>query len=424
MSWPASVCPPAYSPTGSAERLARSEIAKGREELAGRRHQHARAVDFMFRWCSGAVIGAVWLNADPPSPLVRSRDSRSRGRACERDLQAANQLKVLALLKLPLAKRLILQEDGTVLTSSGIQLNTAERAHVRALVSKEARDTLARFDSERDLKMRHEEALGVLRAMRAHESDDLAVRVGTAWAHIHHADLAHLLRDGASWLDESRSTVARLEASEASEEPFAAYVLARWHTAAGRIRFRLGDARTARDELTAAAKRATREDLWFCRADILSTLLRVRTDEHARVGTANEIRVVVRRFSTLREVMNRLAGRHGIDLGGVTALSGKLSRYLDAGGTGELGVSRERLADIIGLCDDREARRRCELLRGLVTLHFNRALLYAPNPRRGWAGDRDRSRELAWWCARAAFGVGDRHRLAQALRHLNALEAC
>jgi len=310
-----------------------------------------------------------------------------------------------------------------VLSAPAIPLSTLERAAVRALVAKEARDIIARFDSERDLKMRHEDALGVLRAMRAHECEDLAVRVGTAWAHIHHADLAHLLRNGHAWIDESRSAVARLEASEASKDPFAAYVLARWHTATGRIRFRLGDARTARAELTAAAKRATRDDLWFCRADILSTLLRVRTDESARVGTANEIGKVVQKFSTLREVMNRLAGWHSIDLGAVTTLENELSRHLAAGGTGELSVPRERLAEIIGLCDEREARRRCEMLRGLITLHFNRALLYAPNPRRGWLGDRDRSRALARWCARAAFGVGDRYRLAQALRHLNALEA-
>jgi hypothetical protein len=85
-------------------------------------------------------------------------------------------------------------------------------------------------------------------------------------------------------------------------------------------------------------------------------------------------------------------------------------------------VSRDRLAEVIGLCDGREARRRCEMLRGLITLHFNRALLCAPNPQRGWLGDPERSRELALWCARAAFGVGDRYRLAQALRHLKSLE--
>jgi hypothetical protein len=134
------------------------------------------------------------------------------------------------------------------------------------------------------------------------------------------------------------------------------------------------------------------------------------------------MRTAVRKFSTLREVMNRLAGRRGIDLGAVTSLASDLDRHLSAGGTGELGVSRDRLAEVIGLCDGREARRRCEMLRGLITLHFNRALLIAPNPQRGWAGDPERSIELGWWCARAAFAVGDRYRLAQALRHIKSLD--
>jgi hypothetical protein len=308
--------------------------------------------------------------------------------------------------------------------SPAIHLRGHEQADVRAPVAMEPRELLARFDSERDLQMRHHEALGVLRALRAHESEDLAVRVGMAWANILHADLSHLLRDGLAWIDESRSVVAQLEGSEeASADPFAAYVLARWHAAAGQILFRWGDTTAACIELTAAAKRCTREDLWFCRPDILSNLLRAQIGEHGGAGTEGEIRTAVRRFSTLREVMNRLAGRRGIDLGAVTSLAGDLAHHLSSGGTGELGVSREQLADVIGVCDARESRRRCEMLRGLVNLHFNRALLLAPNPQRGWAGELARSRELAWWCARAAFGVGDRYRLAQALRHLNSLGA-
>jgi hypothetical protein len=223
-------------------------------------------------------------------------------------------------------------------------------------------------------------------------------------------------------MTESRPFVAQLEGSEASGEPFAAYVLARWHAAAGRLRFRYGEARLARAELTAAAKRCTRKDLWFCRPDILSNLLRTQLDEHVRAGTERAMRTAVRKFSTLREVMNRLAGRRGIDLGAVTLLADDLDHHLRAGGTGALGVSRDRLEEVIGVCDAREARRRCEMLRGLITLHFHRALLVVPNPKRGWAGDLDRSRELAWWCARAAFAVGDRHRLAQALRHIASLE--
>jgi len=312
-----------------------------------------------------------------------------------------------------------------VRSSPALHLGDDERGGVRALAAMEPREILSRFDSERDLQLRHDEALGVLGALRAHESEDLAVRVGTAWAHIHHADLSHLLRDGLAWIDESRPIVAQLERSEqANADPFAAYVLARWHAAAGWIRFRYGDARAARVELTTAAKRCTRKDLWFCRADILTDLLRVRCDEHERIGTESAMRIAVRRFSTLREVMNRLAGRRGIDLGAVRSLAGDLALHLSTGGGGggELGVSRERLAEVIGICDPRESRRRCEMLRGLVNLHFRRAILLVPNPKRGWAGDRDRSRELAWWCARVSFGVGDRHRLAQALRHLTALE--
>jgi hypothetical protein len=304
-----------------------------------------------------------------------------------------------------------------------LDLGNDERPGGRSLTATEPRELLARFESERDLQMRHPEALAVLRAVGAHESDDLAVRVGTAWAHIHNADLAHLLREGRAWIDQSRPTVSLLETSkEASADPFAAYVLARWHAAAGRIRFRCGDARGALIELTAASKRSARRELWYCRPDILSQLLRVQIDEQARTGPEAAIRTAVRRFSTLREVMNRLAGRHGIDLGGVASLAGDLAHHLSSGGIGELGVSRDRLTDVIGLCDAREARRRCEALRGLVTLHLNRALLLVPDPERGWIGDRDRAREIAWWCARAAFGVGDRHRLAQALRHITALE--
>jgi len=313
-----------------------------------------------------------------------------------------------------------------LLSSPALQLVPYEQTDARAPITMDPREILERFDSERDLEMRHEEALALLHAQRAHESADLAVRVGTAWAHIRHADLSHLLRDGIAWIDQSRASVAQLEASEASAGPFAAYVLARWHAAAGRILYRCGDARIASIELTTAAKQCTRKDLWYVRPDILSDLLRVQIDlldSHGRTGTANASRMAVRRFSTLREVMNRLAGRRGIDLGAVRLFAGELAHHLGTGRTGKLGVSRERLAEVIGICDPREARRRCELLRGLINLHLNRALLIAPDHKRGWDGDRDRSRELAWWCAWAAFGVGDRHRLAQALRHLTSLEA-
>jgi hypothetical protein len=310
-----------------------------------------------------------------------------------------------------------------VLAGHALHLGNDELAG-RGLVAMEPREILSRFDSERDLQMRHHEALGVLRALRAHVSDDPVVRVGTAWAHILHADLAHLLRDGLAWIDESRSSVAQLEAAkEASDDPFAGYVLARWHAAAGRIRFRCGDTRAACIELTAAAKRCTRKELWFCRPDILSNLFRARLDEDTRAGTEAAIRTAVRRFSRLREVMNWLAGRRGIDLGAVASLAGALAHHLSLGSTGEPGVSREQLEEVIGICDARESRRRCEMLRGLVTLHFNRALLLAPDSKLGWVGDRDASRELGWWCARAAFGVGDRYRLAQALRHLASLES-
>lgn len=307
-------------------------------------------------------------------------------------------------------------------SSTALHLSLPFQPAARVLPSWEPRELLSRFDSEADLQMRHAEALDLLRAQGAHESEDLAVRVGAAWAQIHHADLSHLLGDGLAWVVRSRWIVAQLEAlPEASEDPFAAYALARWHAAAGRIRFRYGDSNAACLELTAAAKHAQRRDLWFCRPDILSHLLRARMDEPLAVGPTDAIRIAVRRFSTLREVMNRLAGRHGIDLGAVHGLSGELSLHLASGGKGLLGVSREQLASVIGVCDARESRRRCEMLRGLVSVHLNRALLFAPNPRQGWAGEPERSRDLGWWCARVAFAVGDRHRLQQALRHLHTL---
>lgn len=311
-----------------------------------------------------------------------------------------------------------------MLSDPSLLMDHSDSTGGRALVVGEPRDLIARFESEPDLQMRQDEALGLLRTLHAHESEDLVVRVGTAWAHILQADRSHLLRDALGWVERSRSSVAQLEASaQAASDPLAAYVIARWHAAAGRIRCRYGDARAAHFELTIAAKRCTRKDLWFLRPEILSTLLRVRVDETARIGTPAAMRTAVRRFSTLRDVMNRLAARRGIDLGAIMSFGGALVNHVSTGAVGPLGVSREQLEELIGVCDADEERRRCEMVRGLITLHFNRALLFVPDPKRGWVGDLERSRDIAGWCARAAFAIGDRYRLTQALRHIDSLGA-
>lgn len=312
----------------------------------------------------------------------------------------------------------------TMFAGTALQLGLEERASVRRRIPTEPRELLSRFDCEHDLQMRPQVTLGVLRALSAHESEDLAVRVGAAWAHILHADRTDVVRDGVAWIDRSRGLVAQLEGSrQASDDPFAAYVLARWYAAVGQIHLRSGDPRAARIALTAAAKRATRKDLWFCRPDILTNLLRAQLEERKQAGAEEPVATAVRRFSRLREVMNSLAGRHGIDLGAVTPLAGELARYLSASGPAELGASPALFEEVIGICNVPEARRRCEMLRGLINLHFQRSLLLAPNPSQSWAGDRERSRELAWWCARAAFGVRDRLRLNQVLHHISSLGA-
>lgn len=294
---------------------------------------------------------------------------------------------------------------------------------VRRLVELRSRQIIEQFEQESDVPMQHHEALGVLEALGAFHGDDLVASVGAWWARILHKDMSYLLLDGLECIAASRPSVEQLGRSAvAQSDPLAAYVLARWHDAAGRIQFRCGDMMAARLEFTAAAEFAQREALWFCRSDIQSNLQRAAFDEQEKVGEDRGLQAEHEAFQVLHDATLRLAAEHGVELAAIEpTLAPGLQAFI-ADPDRAIGGSSERLAAVLPVAGARSRLQGREFLRGLANVLHNLSIVSAPRPKRCWTGDIERARQQSWRSALIAYGLGDGYRLAQALRQGESLE--
>ncbi len=126
--------------------------------------------------------------------------------------------------------------------------------------------------------------------------DALVAYVGAAWCKMVAADVRHLLPSGLQILDESRAAATTLRESLSGPEQeqrysslIAAYAVARWHDAAGKLCYRVGDYTQARELTRIALGMAELHKLDRCRFDIASNGIRSGVEERKPGGQGGEI---------------------------------------------------------------------------------------------------------------------------------------
>jgi tetratricopeptide (TPR) repeat protein len=156
----------------------------------------------------------------------------------------------------------------------------------------EAIEVIVSYHAEYDRAMQQDVALGLLTIAGAFsqpgsEREALLLRVG--------AQMCGMIRDDVHL--ETFSAKMRLLASKHDAEalaqfadkphPVDRYVLARWHDAAGRSWYRIGNHTRAMTEAQAALTLVEQPpDLWWCWADVKSNLLRMRQEADTQVKRA------------------------------------------------------------------------------------------------------------------------------------------
>lgn len=170
-------------------------------------------------------------------------------------------------------------------------------AYVTNVTVEEAIEVIRSYHADYDRTMRQDVALGVLTIAGAFsrpgsDRESLLLRVG--------AQMCGMIRDDVHL--ETFSAKIRLLASKHdaealtrfvdSNDSIERYVLARWHDAAGRSWYRIGNHTRAMTEAQAALALVEQQpSLWWCWADVKSNLLRMRQEADAqvrRVATVGE----------------------------------------------------------------------------------------------------------------------------------------
>jgi tetratricopeptide (TPR) repeat protein len=147
-------------------------------------------------------------------------------------------------------------------------------------------ELILRYDADFDVPLRHGYALGILRMVGAFDPAPpadprrVAVRVGAHWCEIVRCDVNYDLVEGLRLIAASQADAERLRAGlEKDDDPFIAYVVARWFDGAGKIRYRLGSHSRARISFETAAGVAAAADLAWCLPDLRSNFSRSRFEE-------------------------------------------------------------------------------------------------------------------------------------------------
>jgi hypothetical protein len=147
-------------------------------------------------------------------------------------------------------------------------------------------ELILRYDADFDVPLRHGYALGILRMVGAFDPAPpadprrVAIRVGAHWCDIVRCDVNYDLVEGLRLIAASQADAERLRTRLGKDDdPFTAYVVARWFDAAGKIRYRLGSHSRARIAFATAAGIAAAADLTWCLPDLRSNYSRSRFEE-------------------------------------------------------------------------------------------------------------------------------------------------
>lgn len=269
-------------------------------------------------------------------------------------------------------------------------------------------DVIRGFDVDADVPLRQGLAIGLLRmsaAVRTHPSvlQEAVVTVGSSWCEIVHADVEYRLDDGLRLVTQSEDAVNDLEQRHESlsvTDLDVAYVLARWHDGAGKIRYRTTAYSRAVRDFEKAVHLARLHDLWWTLPDLQSNYERAR-------------------FEELRQGLTKKSDQYGTMLRELTA-------GLDAASS-----AAERTAATRGITlddphqvierrrsspTDIDALRALEFLRGFSSLLHNSSVAVHDDidrePGERIAASLDTSRRAA----AISIALGDEYRLPQALQ--------
>jgi len=283
-----------------------------------------------------------------------------------------------------------------------------------ALVSAPLEELVFRFDQDFDLPLEHHVGIGLLETRGtltpAGVLHDPVATVATYWMRMIQCDVRWDLLRGLEAVADSAGLVEGLRAEPMSK--YTAYVLARWHDAAGRLQFRCGDMMAARMAFARAHALAKHPALWYCRPDLESNLLRATFDEREKAGADHSLAVEARGFDDLLKRSMVTAERHYIRLN-LDQLQSRLEQALIQ--VTPVPAGEDLLAGMLG--DGVSPGEQREFLRGLANVLHNTSVVHKPEPRRSWDGNPDYAIKTARQSAALAFGLRDEVRLAQALRN-------
>ena len=179
--------------------------------------------------------------------------------------------------------------------------------------TEEALEIVRLFHAEYDRAMRQHVALGLLTIAGAfdRQGDDrtsVLLRVGAQMCGMIRDDVHLDVFAGKSRLLASSKDAAQLRSLAAADDHIARYVLARWHDAAARIWYRIGNHTRAMGEAGVAVELVRREpELWWCRADVESNRLRMQEEADKQVGRKTNAETA---YTAAMKSVTALAAKH------------------------------------------------------------------------------------------------------------------
>jgi hypothetical protein len=257
-----------------------------------------------------------------------------------------------------------------------------------------AREIITAFDVDYDIPLAHDPALGVLQIHGAFHPPVMdmgdpvrrmacATFIGAVWCKIVAADVQYRILDGLEAIEDSKAHAEALSQwilgrgqhefatdADGGELQFMAYVTARWLDASGKVLYRAGNHTEGRMSFERSHEVCSLANLWWCKPDIESNLLRGRFEEQRNIDPAAASGVIA-----------------NIDLA--------------------IKVARGHVIPNCP-CPSMQDRRNREFRRGLASLLHNHAtVVYATEP------------NLAWNHSKASEAIcadqGDEYRVAQAI---------
>ncbi|GAX36538.1 CHAT domain-containing protein [Nodularia sp. NIES-3585] len=262
--------------------------------------------------------------------------------------------------------------------------------NLKELTHKSSKDIIRSFDVDFDIPFEHDVSIGLLLITGAFKPNSpLEDRVGANWCQIVVHDVNYRLLEGLETIEKSKSDAEKLTQfikhlnfdSTNNIDKYQAYVAARWHDAAGKIYYRVGEHTEARLNFEQAEKIVQSAKLWYCLPDIKSNFLRANYEE------------------------NRIVS-HQIDL--ASAYEELRLNTLDIAKNKNIKIPEPGKQNIYLQQESVENR---EFLRGLASILHNESVEYAKQGKIGLSLELSRKSEVI------CRSLSDKYRLAQALNH-------